>query len=108
MSRLNIFLLVLGLLIIGVSGYLFFSSSPIRSTIDSEVVIQEESTTEEKEEVKNIKVETSNKVYPSQEECEQQSKRPCRFQMCDYIPSDQTPEDVCGGDKGTGWTAKVE
>lgn len=112
MTRLNIFLLALGLLIIGVLSYLFFSFSPLTSTmtstIDSQTLKQEEPVTAEKEESKNIRIETSNKVYTSKEECEQISGQNCRFQMCDYVPGDQTPEEACGGDKQTGWVTKVD
>lgn len=112
MTRLNIFLLALGLLIIGVLSYLFFSFSPLTSTmtstIDSQTLKQEEPVTAEKEESKNIKIETNNKVYTSKEECEKASGQKCRFQMCDYIPSDKTYEEVCGQERETGWTAIID
>lgn len=41
-------------------------------------------------------------VFSSQEECEKQTGQDCTFQICDYIPSDKTYEEVCG-DLGTGW-----
>jgi len=42
-------------------------------------------------------------VFISQEECEQQTGSSCSFQMCDYIPSGKTFEEVCGKDFKKGW-----
>ncbi len=42
------------------------------------------------------------KTYRSQQECEAETKKGCDFVMCDYIPDDMTPEEICGIDS-KGW-----
>ncbi|HLD07838.1 MAG TPA: hypothetical protein VJB60_02120 [Candidatus Peribacterales bacterium] len=44
-------------------------------------------------------------VFASQEECEQRTGQLCSFQMCDYIPSEKTLEEVCGKNFKKGWVA---
>lgn len=47
---------------------------------------------------------TQQTVFASQEECEQKTAKSCSFQMCDYVPSGKTFEEVCGKDFKKGWT----
>ena len=43
------------------------------------------------------------KVFSTQEECERETGKECRFQMCDYIPPGRTFEEACGKDFHEGW-----
>ena len=47
----------------------------------------------------------SAQPFSSKKECEQRTKVPCDFQMCDYIPPGKTLEEVCGKDFDEGWVA---
>src|SRR5262245_20046598 len=42
------------------------------------------------------------RTWPSKEECEKATGKPCDFVMCDYIPPGKRYEEVCGN-VGKGW-----
>ena len=44
------------------------------------------------------------KTFAEKEICQKESERPCRFVMCDYVPTGKTFEETCGKDFKKGWS----
>ncbi|MEK7147235.1 MAG: hypothetical protein AAB772_03215 [Patescibacteria group bacterium] len=49
------------------------------------------------------KIPEPSKSFPTQQECEQTTKKQCGFKTCDFIPKGKTYEEVCGKDFRKGW-----
>ena len=83
MNQKNIFIVIFAILVIGIVGYFAL----VRNQTPAP--------------------QTQQTVFISQEECEQKTGKPCRFQMCDYVPSGKTFEEVCGKDFKKGWVPSI-